>query len=698
MEPLPKETSTKEVRSNKDGPAELVVALVGNPNSGKSTIFNNLTGARQQVGNWPGVTVERKEGHLLSDGKLVRVVDLPGTYSLGAYSEDEAITRRYLLTEKPAVVINIVDGTNLERNLYLTVQLLEMGANVVLALNMYDELQARQISVAVDRLSQLLGIPVIPTVATRGQGMPELIRAAWAVAGQKKEPLVINYGQEIEAEVTLLTKMMEGIPELKGSWAHRWLAVKLLEGDTALLTALAPNPQRLPAAWEALLAQRAEAIKRLERVFGEDLDAQFADRRYGFIGGLVREVVKRRPSAEERLSLSDKIDQVVTNRFLGIPLFLLAMWGVFQFTFKLGDPLVSWVEAFFQWFGGIVGSWLEGVGAPEIVRSLFVDGIIGGVGSVLVFLPPIFLLFFAISILEDSGYMARAAYIMDRFMHTLGLHGKSFIPLLIGFGCNVPAVMATRTLENKQDRLITILIAPLMSCTARLPIYVLFAGAFFSTNQGLVIFSLYLLGLVLAILMGVVLKALFFRGTTSHFVMELPPYRIPTFRGTLLHMWDRGSSFIRKAGTIIFSAVVLIWVLSNLPWGVEYASQESWLGQIGTFLAPLFKPAGFGSWEATVALVLGILAKEVVVGTFGVIYGVEEGGLTEVIQQHWTPLSAYAFMAMSLIYIPCIATIAAIKRETNSWAWTALAVGYSLALGWLVGVLIYQVGRLLGYA
>lgn len=671
---------------------QIVVFLAGNPNSGKTSIFNNLTGARQQVGNWPGVTVEKKEGQLVSEGKVIRVVDLPGTYSLGAYSEDEAVARDYILFEKPDVVINIVDATNLERNLYLTTQLLEMGANVVIALNMYDELKARQIDIDADRLSEILGAPVVRTVATRNLGMKELVAGALQAAKVKdRKPLKINYGKEMEAELAALEQDIRSNPKLAEKFAPRWVAVKVLEGDESVLKGLEKYPglDRLPA-------RRDEAVKRLEGIWGEDIESLIAGCRYGFIGGLAKEVITRRQRTEDRLSVSDKIDSIVTNRYLGIPTFLLAMWAVFQFTFKVGDPLVGWIETFFEWFGGATGALLKGVGAPGLLNSLIVDGIIGGVGSVLVFIPNIFLLFFAISLLEDSGYMARAAYIMDRFMHTLGLHGKSFIPLLISFGCNVPAIMATRTLENKRDRLITILINPLMSCTARLPVYVLFAGAFFSAREGLVIFSLYLLGLALAILMGVLFKRFLFKGGASHFVMELPPYRVPTLKSTFIHMWERGSSFIRKAGTIILAVVVLVWVLSNLPVGVEYASQESILGRIGSFMAPIFRPAGFGTWEAAVALVFGILAKEVVVGTLGVIYGVEETGLTGVITQYWTPLSAYAFMVMTLIYIPCVAAIGAIKRETNSWGWTAFAVGYTLVLGWLMAVLVYQTGRLVG--
>jgi ferrous iron transport protein B len=671
---------------------EVVLALAGNPNSGKTTIFNSLTGSRQHVGNWPGVTVEKKEGQVVYEGKKARVVDLPGTYSLGAYSEDEAVARDYIVYEKPDVVVNIIDATNLERNLYLTMQLLEIGANVVIALNMYDELKAREMDINAGKLSELLGVPVVTTTATRNQGMKDLIARAMRQARVKnREEFKINYGKEMEAELDVLKEEILSNKQLAEKFPPRWLAVKLLEDDEGVIKGLEKYE-----GMDRLLALRDKAVKRLEGIWGEDLESLVADRRYGFIGGLAKEVVTRRQTAEERLSVSDKIDRVVTNRYLGIPIFLFAIWAIFQFTFKLGDPLIGWIESFFEWFGGITGTWLATLGMSDLVSSFFVDGIIGGVGSVLVFIPNIFLLFFAISLLEDSGYMARAAYIMDRFMHSLGLHGKSFIPLLVGFGCNVPAIMATRTLENKRDRLITILINPLMSCSARLPVYVLFTGAFFSARQGMVIFSLYLLGIVLAILMGVLFKRFLFKGETSHFVMELPPYRVPTLKSTFIHMWERGSSFIKKAGTIILAVVVLVWVLSNLPAGVEYASQESLLGQMGSFVAPILKPAGFGTWEAAVALVFGILAKEVVVGTLGVIYGAGESGLTEAIAQYWTPLSAYAFMVMTLIYIPCVAVIGAIKRETNSWGWTAFAVGYSLVLGWLMAVLVYQLGRLLG--
>lgn len=673
---------------------QIVVALAGNPNSGKTSIFNNLTGSRQHVGNWPGVTVEKKEGQLVCEGKVVRVVDLPGTYSLGAYSEEEAVARDYLIFEQPDVVINIVDATNLERNLYLTTQLLEMGANLVIALNMSDELKNRGIEINADKLSELLGVPVVSTVATRSQGMKELVHFALQTAKKKsREPLHINYGKEMESEIAVVEQDLISGVQFAEKTASRWLAVKILEDDEGIIKRL-----KDPQGFDKIMLQRDQAVKGLEEITGDDVESLVAEARYGFIGGLAKEAVTRHGTGEEQLSISDRIDRIVTNRYLGIPIFLLAMWAVFQFTFAVGAPLIGWIEIFFDWFGGSVGLWLEGIRAPELLGSLIVNGIIGGVGSVIVFIPNIFLLFFAISLLEDSGYMARAAYIMDRFMHTLGLHGKSFIPLLIGLGCNVPAIMATRTLENKQDRLITILINPLMSCSARLPVYVLFTGAFFSANQGLVIFFLYLLGIGLAIVMGVLFKRFLFKGETSHFVMELPPYRIPTLKSTLIHMWDKGSSFIRKAGTIILAVVILVWVLSSLPAGVEYAGRDSVLGQMGSLAAPIFRPAGFDTWEAAVALIFGILAKEVVVGTLGVIYGVGEAGLTDVIAQYWTPLSAYAFMVMTLIYIPCAATIGAIKRETNSWGWTGFAIGYSLLLGWLMAVLVFQIGSLLGFS
>ncbi|MGI1692228.1 ferrous iron transport protein B [Thermoanaerobacter uzonensis] len=676
--------------STLQGRREIVIALAGNPNSGKTTLFNDLTGSRQHVGNWPGVTVEKKEGKLKFEGVDINVVDLPGTYSLGAYTEDEVVARNFIIYDKPDVVVNVVDATNLERNLYLTMQLLEMNANVIIALNIYDEAKVRGIQIDVEKLSKLLKVPVIPTVATKNVGTKELLQAVLKVYESKgKEVYKIDYGKEIEEEIDKLKKLIEKEENLTKRFLARWLAVKLLEKDENIIKEVEN--------YKDILFQLEESSKYLEEVLGEDTEIIIADKRYGFISGIIKECVKKHYTVEDRYTISDKIDKIVTNRYLGIPIFLLVMWGVFQLTFAIGDPLVGWIEIFFEWLGKVINTVLANIGTPEMVASFITDGLIGGIGSVLVFIPPIFLLFFAISILEDSGYMARAAYVMDRLMNALGLHGKSFIPMIIGFGCNVPAIMATRTLENKEDRLTTILINPLMSCTARLPVYVLFAGAFFTANQGLVVFSIYLLGIVLAIIVAKLLKKYLFKGKISPFVMELPPYRIPTLKGLFIHMWERGSEFVKKAGTIIVNVVILIWVLSNLPIGVKYASENSLIGQIGSLIAPILKPAGFGKWEAAAALIFGILAKEVVVGTFGVVYGAEGAALTEAIRQNFTPLSAYAFMVMTLIYIPCVATIGAIKRETNSWKWTFFAVGYTLVLGWLMAVIVYQGGKLLGF-
>ncbi|AAM25046.1 MAG: Ferrous ion uptake system protein FeoB [Caldanaerobacter subterraneus] len=671
-----------------EGRKELVVALAGNPNSGKTSLFNELTGSRQHVGNWPGVTVEKKEGRLKFEGIDFKVVDLPGTYSLGAYTEDEVIARNFIIYDKPDVVINVVDATNLERNLYLTMQLLEMNANLVIALNMSDEAKAKGIEIDKDKLSQILKVPVVMTVATKGEGVKELLENVLKAVEFKGERYRIDYGKELEEGISELESLIKEDEELSKKFFPRWLAIKFIENDENIMKEFSSKT--------ALMEKVKLIQKKLEGIFGEDAEVVVADKRYGVISGIVKECVKKRSTPEERYTLSDRIDRIVTNKYLGIPIFLVAMWAVFEFTFALGNPLSDWIEMFFDWLGEVTASWLLSIAAPDILISFIRDGIIAGVGSVLVFIPPIFLLFFAISVLEDSGYMARAAYVMDRFMTALGLHGKSFIPMLIGFGCNVPGIMATRTLENKEDRLVTILVNPLMSCAARLPVYVLFAGAFFAENQGLVVFSIYLLGIVLAVIMAKIFKKFLFKGKTAPFVMELPPYRVPTLKGLLIHMWERGSLFVRKAGTIILGVVVLVWILSSLPAGVEYASAESYIGRLGSAVAPILKPAGFGTWEAASALIFGILAKETVVGTLGVVYGAEGDALFEAIRQHFTPLSAYAFMVMTLIYIPCVATIAAIRRETNSWKWTFFAIGYTLVLGWLMAVLVYQGGRILG--
>ena len=659
----------------------LKIALAGNPNSGKSTVFNHLTGGHAHVGNWPGVTVEKKEGRFQYKDYDVTVVDLPGIYSLAAHSIDEQIARDFIMKEKPDKVVVIIDASNLERNLYLFIQLLELGANVILNLNMMDIVSNRGVVIDTKKLSHVFRISIVKTVASKGEGIEELKEAIINESKKTKEPFRIDYGDDIEMEISCLEKILS----ISG-YPSRWVAIRLLERDKEIL-------QMVKKEGEKIGSQILDIKKRLEKHLGYDLETALVEKRYAFLSGLIKESVGKKYDLIERLDISDRIDRILVNRYLGIPIFLAMMWLLFQFVFTLGGPLSDGIKTLMGWLGQSASHGIENLGGSKWLSSFISDGIIGGVGSVLVFLPSIMLLFLAIAILEASGYMARAAFVMDRFMHALGLHGKSFIPMLMGFGCNIPGIMATRTMESEKDRILTILVIPLMSCTARLPIYTLFAGAFFAENQGWVVFSLYLLGIILAIVVARIFKGSFFKGEVFPLIMELPPYRMPTAKGVLIHMWERGSLFLKKAGTIIFASVILIWLLASLPLGVQYASKESFIGQIGSLFAPLLKPAGFGFWQAGVALLFGILAKEVVVGTFGTLYGVEEAGLTNVIQEVFNPLSAYAFMVMSLIYIPCIAAIATIRRETN-WKWAFLAVGYSLLLGWLLAVGIYQAGKI----
>jgi ferrous iron transport protein B len=669
---------------------KITIALAGNPNCGKTTIFNNLTGSRQHVGNWPGVTVEKKEGSFEYDGYHVNVVDLPGTYSLGAYSLDEIVTRDFILSGDADVVVNVIDASNLERNLYLTTQLVEMGANVVIALNMFDEAE-KKYNLDVETLASLLGIPVVKTVGHINKGTKELIETSIGIAHTCTTcDLNLRYGNEIEPHLEEITGELDRFKGLN-NLRPRWVALKLLEEDERIREFTDRDSKGTE-----LLEKANSAIEHIRRIVGDDPEVIIADYRYGFIAGLVKEAVRPRGPSKARLTVSDRIDKVLTNRIIGIPIFVVLAWAIFQLTFTLADPLVRGLEFFLEWLRTNVALILTSAGIPHIIRSFLVNGALGGVGSVLVFVPNIFLLFLGISIIEDTGYMARVAFLMDKLMHKLGLHGRSFIPMILGFGCNVPAIMATRTLEARRDRMITILVNPLMSCSARLPVYVLFAGAFFTAHQGFVIWSLYFLGIFLAIIIAKLFGSTLFRGETAHFVMELPPYRMPTARGTLIHMWERGRLFLRRAGGVIFGIVVVLWGLSNLPPGVEYAGEKSFIGYLGKAVAPVFGPAGFGEWQSAVALIFGFLAKEVVIGTLGVLYGVGEEGLKTAVQQHFTPLSAYAFMVMTLIYTPCMATVAVIKRETGSWGWTFFAIAYSLILGWLTAVIVYQGGSLLG--
>lgn len=670
---------------------EIVIALAGNPNSGKTSVFNALTGARQHVGNWPGVTVERKEGTVRRGDRVFRIVDLPGIYSLSAYSQEEIIARDFLIHERVDVIVNVVDASNLERNLYLTTQLLELGIPVVVVLNMVDMAARMGRKINLDRLAHLLGALVVPTVAHKGEGMEAVLDAAAQAAecADCEPPRSARHNAEIESELARLQQHIRLRPGCRVPL--RWLLVKSLENDSEALRLLAQYAESDGDPVAAVERTR----RHLESVFGDDIEVVLADGRYGFIGGLLREVVTRTTDVD-RLTLSDRIDNVLLNRVLGIPIFLLLMWLTFKLTFDVGAFFVDWIDA------GIValGDWVSAAMPPGPFQSLVVDGVIAGVGGVIVFVPNIVIIFIIISFLEDSGYMARAAFLMDRSMHALGLHGKSFIPMLMGFGCNVPAVMATRTLETREDRILTILINPLMSCTARLPIYVLFTGVFFSQRGAWVIFSIYVLGIVLAVASGKLFRHVLFPRAVSPFVMELPPYRMPTVRGTAIHVWERVSLFLSKAGTVILAASVLIWALGSLPWGKPFGGEGSLIWYLGQAVEPVVRPLGM-DWRAAVALFFGLGAKEVVVSTMGVLYGFGqrgqgEAGIQAAIASAFTPLTAYTFMVISLIYIPCIATIAAIRRETNSWKWTALSVGYSLTLAYIMGLLVYNIGRLLG--
>ncbi|MBL3592137.1 MAG: ferrous iron transport protein B [Synergistaceae bacterium] len=669
-----------------------VIALAGNPNTGKTSLFNALTGSRQKVGNWPGVTVERKEGRLTLEGKDVAVVDLPGIYSLGAASADEQIASDYLLAERPDLVLVVVDASNLERSLYLVVQLREIGLPLVVALNMGDVAQARGLQIDQKALEDLLGVTVVPTLAASGKGVMALKGRLASLLDQdlSTEFLEVPYGPQ-------LSPIVDGLADLVGDLARelslppRLAAIRLGEEDEAALAAL----ERTQAPW-LIRRELDEAAAEVEASLGYDLQTALIERRWAFVSSLAARVVSRDKTVREALTPSDRIDRVVTHRLLGLPLVLLAAWAVFKVTFFLGDPAADGLDGLLSGLGESLAFWLDGVGASPLLSSFLVDGVIGGVGSVVVFFPHIFFLFAFIAVLEDSGYMARGAFVMDRIMRLLGLHGKSFMPLLVGFGCNVPSIMATRILERRRDRMITLLVLPFISCSARLPVFLLFAGTFFGARAGTVIFSLYLLGIAVAVIAAKILGSTLFQGESSQFVMELPPYHLPRPKAVLRSAWERGSLFLRKAGTFIFLAVIVVWVLASLPLGVEYGSAESYIGRLGAMTAGFFAPAGFGFWQAAVALLFGFLAKEVVVGTLGTLLAVDGVNLVQVLPQYFSPLSAYAFMVMALLYVPCAAVVAAFREETKSWRWTAFMVLYTTAVAWGLSVAVYQVGRLLG--
>ena len=667
----------------------LTIALAGNPNCGKTSLFNLLTKSRQHIGNWPGVTVEKKEGTLKFKGENYKVIDLPGTYSLGAYSEDEIVARNYILKDKPDVVINVVDATNLERNLYLTTQLIEMGANVVIALNMIDQAEALNIEIDTNKLSKRLGVPIIKTSALKNRGIEELIETS--IYSKKNQKLInINYGEDIENEIKNLSSLLETYKN-KLEFPVNWTALKLLENDEYIKDKI--KQLNAPSIFNKL----EESNKTIEKNIGFEADMSIVDKRYSFISSITEDVIKK-PS-EKQVTTTEKIDKIVTNKYLGIPIFALIMYCLYELTFIIGAGIQEWFGDLIAKAGVIVSEWFSNMGAPELLVGFIDKGLFGGVGAVLSFLPLIMVMYFLLGLLEDSGYMARAAYVMDRLMRGLGLHGKTFVSMIVSVGCNVPGIMSTRTLENKKDRMIAILINPFISCGARMPIYAVFVEAFFPTHQGLVLFSLYVLGIIVALISGKIFSKTLFKGESSYFVMELPAYRMPSIKNVFLLMWEKAGAFFKKAGMIIFPMMIVLWALSVLPLGVEPNSEHSILGMIGSFVAPLFVLAGYGTWQAGVSLITGILAKESVVATMGMVYaGVEEGeALINVIQQVFTPLSAISFLVMTLLYTPCLAALGAIKRETNSMKWTIFSAVYTFVIALVLSTLVYQVGLLLGF-
>ena len=667
------------------------IALAGNPNSGKTSLFNILAKTRQHVGNWPGVTVEKKEGTVTHKGQTHTVVDLPGTYSLGAYSEDEIVARNFILQDNPDVVINVLDATNIERNMYLTVQMMEMGANMILALNMMDEANARGIKINTKKLSEKMGLPIVETIATKSQGIEALMDTAVAATGKASAPTILDYGPVINKEIDALKRLLNPYED-KLDYPVHWVAIKLLENDTYIMDQV---KDKLPP---SIIEAAQKSIASVEEEIGFEPEMGIVDKRYTYISEVLKGCFER-PS-EELVTRSDKIDKIVTHKYLGLPIFALMMLALYQITFVVGAGLQEVMEGWFEGIGEFATVALENVGANELIAGFISDGVINGVGAVVTFLPLIMVMYFLIGLMEDSGYMARAAYVMDKIMRALGLHGKTFVSMILGSGCNVPAIMSTRTLDSKKDRMIAILINPFVSCGAKIPVYALFIAAFFDSYQGLILFGLYAFGIMIALISGMIFSKVLFKGEVSYFIMELPPYRMPSIKNVSLLMWEKASSFLTRAGKVIFPMVIVLWVLSIFPAGVEQYSDESFLGIIGGIFAPIFKPAGFGTWQAGVSLVTGVVAKEAVISTMGMVYaGVGEGTvLLTTIKSVFTPLTAMSFMIMTLLYTPCLTTLATIKKETGSTKWMLFSAGYTFSIAYIAAVGVFQIGTLLGFS
>ena len=692
----------------KKGQRTIDVALVGNPNSGKTTLFNHVTGKREKVGNYVGVTVEQKTAQLKHAGYDIHITDLPGTYSMSEYSPEELYVRKHLTEKMPDVVINVVDASNLERNLFLTTQLIDMNIKVVIALNMYDELEEKGDSFDYKTLGKMIGIPIIPVVATKGKGIDELLNIVIDVYEEKESDyrhIHISYGADVNNAIAAIREEINKNPIVKDKFHSHYVAVKLLEDDKHFTQQIANIPDT-----ENIITCAQKEVKAIEREYKENSSAVITDAKYAFIRGALKETYT--VANNENKIKNHGLDALFTNKWLGFPVFLFLMFLMFQVTFTLGSYPQEWIEAGVKWFGSLIQNNMS-AGA---LRDLLVDGIIGGVGGVIVFLPNIIILFFCISLMEDTGYMARAAFLMDKLMHGIGLHGKSFIPLLMGFGCNVPAIMATRTLDNKKDRILTMLIIPFMSCSARLPVYILLISAFFTHHHGLVLTSIYAVGILLGVLTALVLNKTSFRKKDAPFVMELPPYRMPTLRNTIIHMWSKSVQYLKKMGTIILLASIIVWALGYFPREVNSSNnsstqlENSYIGRLGHFIEPVIHPLGY-DWKIGVSLLSGLAAKEIVVSTMGVLYqsdaetvGTSASLQTKLQEQEFTggprigqkvftPLVAYSLMLFILIYFPCVAAVAAIRKESN-WKWAVFSVFYSTALAWIVAFLVYNVGSM----
>lgn len=649
------------------------LALLGNPNSGKTTLFNALTGSNHYVGNWAGVTVEKKEGQLTYKDKKIIITDLPGIYSISPYSIEEKISRNFIIDEECDLVINIVDASFIERNLLLTIQLLELNRPMIIALNMMDEAEKKNIKININKLSEILGVPIVPIVARDEHGIDNLLDEISNYNFDKNHNFSINYGEEIESKISDLEKILSKVDTK--NYNLRWLSLKLLEKD------------------EELYEIYYNIIKNLNL---KGYDEEISKIKFDFIDNTLKKSAHI-PKIEFDKK-SNFVDSIFLNRFLGIPIFLSMMAFVFYLTFNVGSIFQDILDIFFSdYLSNAVNILLTTLGVNELVISLIVDGVIAGVGGVLSFVPNIAILFLAISILEDTGYMARAALIMDKWMVKVGLSGKAFIPMILGFGCNVPAIMSTRSLENENDRLLAILINPFMSCGARFPVYVLFSSIFFPGNETLIMFSLYTLGIFMALLFAYIFRKTLFKGEQTPFIMELPPYRVPSLKTLYIHVWEKVKDYITKAGTVIFGASVLIWILLNFNFTGIVSIQNSFGASIGKAIAPIFKPLGFGNWQSALSLLSGVAAKEIVVANMSILFGGLEASkevFVSNLSQYFTKLSAYSFMVFVLLYTPCVAVISVIKKETNSWNWTIFSVAYQLSVAWFTAMLVYQIGSL----